>query len=184
MFYLWGLEQLLDAFSCSAFASSLICLNHSSLILSFILFSFLSPNHRSFPLSSPFPSSHAISWFYVLYPILSQCPVILCHLIFTLQVFCSAYAFHSLAHPSSSLRPVIACHLSSPPHRGLPIYTFLQIFHPVSPSAHLLPDLIYSVPVLFYLCDAVILFYPLLVFHFLYCFLSLIHLLCHFPLIP
>lgn len=100
-----GLEKLPDAFSCSASALSLFCLNHFTLIWSFTLCSFLS--HWSFPVS-PLPSLYPISSLGVMHcvqPYLEH-PVILSHLIIPLQFFYSAHAFHSLAPPSSSLRAV------------------------------------------------------------------------------
>lgn len=100
-----GLEKLPDAFSCSASAFSLFCLNLFTLIWSFTLCSLLS--HWSFPVS-PLPSLHPISSLGVTHrvqPYLEH-PVFLSHLIIPLQFFYSAYAFHSLAPPSSSLRAV------------------------------------------------------------------------------
>lgn len=138
LFYLWGLEQLLDAFSCSSTASSLIWLNHSARILSFILCS--SSSHWSLPVS-PLPSLRPILSLGFMYYTQSyrKRPVVLSHLIFPLRFFCSAYASHSLVHPSSSPRPVSTCCLISSPRLGLLPYTFLQTFHTISPCARFCP---------------------------------------------
>lgn len=97
-------------------------LNHSTLLLSFILFSFFfesKPLILSF--SPPFTSPYLISWYYVLYPVLSRMSTYSKPSPLSSPVLLFCLLFHLLAHPSSS--PRLACCLISPPHLGLPPYS-------------------------------------------------------------
>lgn len=173
----WGLvlslwfRQLLDAFSCSAVTSSLICLDHSVLILYFILCSFFECKPSILPcLSSPFTSSYLTSWLYVLCTVSSRMSSYSnpSHLSTPVLLFCLGLPL--LAYPSSSPRAVTACCPISPPH--------LYFRH----STHLLLTfacsyLLTSCIVLSLWCSHSVLASPGLLLSAL--FLSLTHLLRH-----